>query len=130
MLGISLNIQEDVSTPHHQYHLPSLPNLAVFLFKLNFKSSIFIIKVRSPDLDGFALEEFNPVSVLLDLLSPYPAKKCGMCAIKTEDRAHGFDAFVAETQVRQHRGGTFYSSETESCREACGTSAVDERSWI
>ena len=127
MLGISLNIRDDVSTPHHQYRLPSLPNLAVFLFKFNFKSSIFMFKVRSPDLDGFALDKFNPVSVPLDLLSPYPAEKCGMCAIKTEDRAHGFDAIGAENQVRKHRGD---SSGAESCREACGTSAVDERSWI
>lgn len=50
------------------------------------------------------------------LLSHFPAGLRGTGAVGIEDSVHGFDAKVAGTLGREHKGGTFDRGEIEACR--------------
>ena len=49
-----------------------------------------------------------------------------MCAIETENSVHGFDAIVAESLMREYKGGAFDPCETKGGGETCWTSTEDE----
>ena len=70
-------------------------------FFLNLRALVSILNVHHSGPDRFAVSKLFAFSILLNLVSSYPTRLCGMCTVvQSEHSMHGFDAIVSD--VREH----------------------------